>query len=100
MLKGPKGDKGDPGQAGPAGPKGDKGDTGPVGPQGPTGPAGPQGPTGPAGANGMKITPDATTTTKTEGDGADKKVTTATAGADGTSIVQKDTNNQPLKSAD
>ncbi|MDE3981230.1 YadA-like family protein, partial [Glaesserella parasuis] len=70
------------------------------GPQGPTGPAGPQGPTGPAGANGMKITPDATTTTKTEGDGADKKVTTATAGADGTSIVQKDTNNQPLKSAD
>ncbi|MDE4052872.1 hypothetical protein NUQ46_10915, partial [Glaesserella parasuis] len=42
----------------------------------------------------------ATTTTKTEGDGADKKVTTATAGADGTSIVQKDTNNQPLKSAD
>ncbi|MDE3936830.1 hypothetical protein NUQ42_11940, partial [Glaesserella parasuis] len=28
------------------------------------------------------------------------KVTTATAGADGTSIVQKDTNNQPLKSAD
>ncbi|MCT8699023.1 hypothetical protein KZ464_10670, partial [Glaesserella parasuis] len=99
-AQGPKGDKGDPGQAGPAGPKGDKGDTGPVGPQGPTGPAGPQGPTGPAGANGMKITPDATTTTKTEGDGADKKVTTATAGADGTSIVQKDTNNQPLKSAD
>ncbi|MCT8797421.1 hypothetical protein KZ368_11300, partial [Glaesserella parasuis] len=106
-AQGPKGDKGDPGQAGPAGPKGDKGDTGPVGPQGPTGPAGPQGPTGPAGpqgptgpagANGMKITPDATTTTKTEGDGADKKVTTATAGADGTSIVQKDTNNQPLKS--
>ncbi|MDP0006181.1 hypothetical protein Q7465_10605, partial [Glaesserella parasuis] len=90
-AQGPKGDKGDPGQAGPAGPKGDKGDTGPVGPQGPT---------GPAGANGMKITPDATTTTKTEGDGADKKVTTATAGADGTSIVQKDTNNQPLKSAD
>ncbi|MFW9319973.1 ESPR-type extended signal peptide-containing protein, partial [Glaesserella parasuis] len=90
-AQGPKGDKGDPGQAGPAGPKGDKGDTGP---------AGPQGPTGPAGANGMKITPDATTTTKTEGDGADKKVTTATAGADGTSIVQKDTNNQPLKSAD
>ncbi|MDP0216479.1 ESPR-type extended signal peptide-containing protein, partial [Glaesserella parasuis] len=83
-AQGPKGDKGDPGQAGPAGPKGDKGDTGPVGPQGPTGPAGPQGPTGPAGANGMKITPDATTTTKTEGDGADKKVTTATAGADGT----------------
>ncbi|MDP0227260.1 ESPR-type extended signal peptide-containing protein, partial [Glaesserella parasuis] len=99
-AQGPKGDKGDPGQAGPAGPKGDKGDTGPVGPQGPTGPAGPQGPTGPAGANGMKITPDATTTTKTEGDGADKKVTTATAGADGTSIVQKDSNNQPLKSAD
>ncbi|MDG6334202.1 hypothetical protein, partial [Glaesserella parasuis] len=99
-AQGPKGDKGDPGQAGPAEPKGDKGDTGPVGPQGPTGPAGPQGPTGPAGANGMKITPDATTTTKTEGDGADKKVTTATAGADGTSIVQKDTNNQPLKSAD
>ncbi|QSX10814.1 YadA-like family protein [Glaesserella parasuis] len=97
---GPKGDKGDPGQAGPAGPKGDKGDTGPVGPQGPTGPAGPQGPTGPAGANGVKITPDATTTTKTEGAGADTKVTTATAGADGTSIVQKDTNNQPLKSAD
>ncbi|WP_426877222.1 YadA-like family protein [Glaesserella parasuis] len=97
---GAKGDRGEPGQAGPAGPKGDKGDTGPVGPQGPTGPAGPQGPTGPAGANGMKITPDATTTTKTEGDGADKKVTTATAGADGTSIVQKDTNNQPLKSAD
>ncbi|MDG6227084.1 ESPR-type extended signal peptide-containing protein, partial [Glaesserella parasuis] len=64
-AQGPKGDKGDPGQAGPAGPKGDKGDTGPVGPQGPT---------GPAGANGMKITPDATTTTKTEGDGADKKV--------------------------
>ncbi|MDG6254537.1 ESPR-type extended signal peptide-containing protein, partial [Glaesserella parasuis] len=99
-AQGPKGDKGDPGQAGPAGPKGDKGDTGPVGPQGPTGPAGPQGPTGPAGANGMKITPDATTTTKTEGAGADTKVTTATAGADGTSIVQKDTNNQPLKSAD
>ncbi|MDO9838762.1 ESPR-type extended signal peptide-containing protein, partial [Glaesserella parasuis] len=106
---GPKGDRGETGPAGPAGPKGDKGDTGPVGPQGPTGPAGPQGPTGPAGpqgptgpagANGMKITPDATTTTKTEGDGADKKVTTATAGADGTSIVQKDTNNQPLKSAD
>ncbi|MDE3955613.1 hypothetical protein NUS47_11125, partial [Glaesserella parasuis] len=90
-AQGPKGDKGDPGQAGPAGPKGDKGDTGPVGPQGPT---------GPAGANGMKITPDATTTTKTEGAGADTKVTTATAGADGTSIVQKDTNNQPLKSAD
>ncbi|MDO9849719.1 ESPR-type extended signal peptide-containing protein, partial [Glaesserella parasuis] len=90
-AQGPKGDKGDPGQAGPAGPKGDKGDTGPVGPQGPT---------GPAGANGMKITPDATTTTKTEGDAADKKVTTATAGADGTSIVQKDSNNQPLKSAD
>ncbi|MDO9888049.1 ESPR-type extended signal peptide-containing protein, partial [Glaesserella parasuis] len=99
-AQGPKGDKGDPGQAGPAGPKGDKGDTGPVGPQGPTGPAGPQGPTGPAGANGMKITPGATTTTKTEGADADKKVTTATAGADGTSIVQKDTNNQPLKSAD
>ncbi|MDP0202853.1 ESPR-type extended signal peptide-containing protein, partial [Glaesserella parasuis] len=99
-AQGPKGDKGDPGQAGPAGPKGDKGDTGPVGPQGPTGPAGPQGPTGPAGANGMKITPDATTTTKTEGAGADTKVTTATAGADGTSIVQKDSNNQPLKSAD
>ncbi|MDE4007523.1 hypothetical protein NUS58_11410, partial [Glaesserella parasuis] len=90
-AQGPKGDKGDPGQAGPAGPKGDKGDTGPVGPQGPT---------GPAGANGMKITPGATTTTKTEGADADKKVTTATAGADGTSIVQKDTNNQPLKSAD
>ncbi|MCT8609279.1 hypothetical protein NUS44_10455, partial [Glaesserella parasuis] len=99
-AQGPKGDRGETGPAGPAGPKGDKGDTGPVGPQGPTGPAGPQGPTGPAGANGMKITPDATTTTKTEGDGADKKVTTATAGADGTSIVQKDTNNQPLKSAD
>ncbi|MDP0094420.1 ESPR-type extended signal peptide-containing protein, partial [Glaesserella parasuis] len=122
--RGPKGDTGErgaPGPAGPAGPigpqgapgpagpkgdagakgdKGDRGEAGPVGPQGPTGPAGPQGPTGPAGANGMKITPDATTTTKTEGDGADKKVTTATAGADGTSIVQKDTNNQPLKSAD
>ncbi|MDO9766490.1 YadA-like family protein [Glaesserella parasuis] len=51
-------------------------------------------------ANGVKITPDATTTTKTEGEGADKKVTTATAGADGTSIVQKDATNQPLKSAD
>ncbi|AIK90547.1 YadA-like family protein [Glaesserella parasuis] len=118
---GPKGDTGPRGETGPAGPigpqgapgpagpkgdagakgdKGDRGEAGPVGPQGPTGPAGPQGPTGPAGANGMKITPDATTTTKTEGDGADKKVTTATAGADGTSIVQKDTNNQPLKSAD
>ncbi|MCT8537287.1 hypothetical protein KZ421_10655, partial [Glaesserella parasuis] len=118
---GPKGDKGDPGPAGPMGPqgpqgtagaqgpKGDRGETGPAGPAGakgdkgdtgPTGPAGPQGPAGPAGANGVKITPDVTTTTKTEGDGADKKVTTATAGADGTSIVQKDTNNQPLKSAD
>ncbi|MDO9732965.1 YadA-like family protein [Glaesserella parasuis] len=99
-IQGQKGERGETGPAGPAGPKGDKGDTGPVGPQGPTGPAGPQGPTGPAGANGMKITPDATTTTKTEGADADKKVTTATAGADGTSIVQKDTNNQPLKSAD
>ncbi|MCT8761904.1 hypothetical protein KZ420_11515, partial [Glaesserella parasuis] len=118
---GPKGDKGDPGPAGPMGPqgpqgtagaqgpKGDRGETGPAGPAGakgdkgdtgPTGPAGPQGPAGPAGANGVKITPDVTTTTKTEGAGADTKVTTATAGADGTSIVQKDTNNQPLKSAD
>ncbi len=51
-------------------------------------------------ANGVKITPDATTTTKTEGTGADKKVTTVTAGADGTSIVQKDATNQPLKSAE
>lgn len=51
-------------------------------------------------ANGVKITPDATTTTKTEGTGADKKVTTVTAGADGTSIVQKDANDQPLKSAE
>ncbi|ATW43121.1 YadA-like family protein [Glaesserella parasuis] len=51
-------------------------------------------------ANGVKITPDATTTTKTEGEGADKKVTTATAGAEGTSIVQKDANDQPLKSAE
>ncbi|MDP0026446.1 ESPR-type extended signal peptide-containing protein, partial [Glaesserella parasuis] len=110
---GPKGEKGDQGPMGPAGPKGDKGDpgeAGPVGPQGPSGaagpkgdkgetgpagPAGPQGPAGPAGANSVKITPDATTTTKTEGAGTDKKVTTATAGADGTSIVQKDTNNQP-----
>ncbi|MDG6344767.1 hypothetical protein QAA03_10945, partial [Glaesserella parasuis] len=57
--------------------------------------AGATGPQGPKGDNGA---PGATTTTKTEG--ADKKVTTATAGADGTSIVQKDTNNQPLKSAD
>ncbi|MFW9272406.1 ESPR-type extended signal peptide-containing protein, partial [Glaesserella parasuis] len=93
-AQGPKGDRGETGPAGPAGAKGDKGDTGP------TGPAGPQGPAGPAGANGVKITPDVTTTTKTEGAGADTKVTTATAGADGTSIVQKDTNNQPLKSAD
>ncbi|MFK5217365.1 hypothetical protein ACI3PU_11330, partial [Glaesserella parasuis] len=93
-AQGPKGDRGETGPAGPAGAKGDKGDTGP------TGPAGPQGPAGPAGANGVKITPGATTTTKTEGADADKKVTTATAGADGTSIVQKDTNNQPLKSAD
>ncbi|MDO9796368.1 YadA-like family protein [Glaesserella parasuis] len=51
-------------------------------------------------ANGVKITPDATTTTKTEGEGADKKVTTATAGADGTSIVQKDATDQLLKSAE
>ncbi|MDG6770741.1 YadA-like family protein [Glaesserella parasuis] len=51
-------------------------------------------------ANGVKITPDATTTTKTEGTGADKKVTTVTAGAEGTSIVQKDATNQPLKSAE
>ncbi|MDO9857758.1 YadA-like family protein [Glaesserella parasuis] len=51
-------------------------------------------------ANGVKITPDATTTTKTEGTGADKKVTTVTAGAEGTSIVQKDANDQPLKSAE
>ncbi|MFK5239394.1 ESPR-type extended signal peptide-containing protein, partial [Glaesserella parasuis] len=94
---GPKGDTGQRGETGPAGPVGAKGEQGPEGKQGIPGPAGPA---GPAGANGVKITPDATTTTKTEGDGADKKVTTATAGADGTSIVQKDTNNQPLKSAD
>ncbi|MDE4015733.1 YadA-like family protein [Glaesserella parasuis] len=50
--------------------------------------------------NGVKITPTATTTTKTEGTGADKKVTTVTAGAEGTSIVQKDANDQPLKSAE
>ncbi|QSX15015.1 YadA-like family protein [Glaesserella parasuis] len=111
-ANGPKGDKGDPGPAGPMGPqgpqgtagaqgpKGDRGETGPTGPAGAKGDKGDTGPTGPAGANGVKITPDATTATKTEGAGADKKVTTATAGADGTSIVQKDTNNQPLKSAD
>ncbi|MFK5194458.1 hypothetical protein ACI3PB_13035, partial [Glaesserella parasuis] len=94
---GPKGDKGDPGPAGPMGPQGPQGT---AGAQGPKGDRGETGPAGPAGANGVKITPDVTTTTKTEGAGADKKVTTATAGADGTSIVQKDTNNQPLKSAD
>ncbi|MDP0344901.1 hypothetical protein Q7Z35_11490, partial [Glaesserella parasuis] len=52
-----------------------KGDTGPKGDRGeagPMGPAGPKGETSPAGP----------------------------AGADGTSIVQKDSNNQPLKSAD
>ncbi len=103
---GPKGDTGLRGETGPAGPEGPRGPVGPTGPQGmpgiqgQKGERGETGPAGPAGANGMKITPDATTTTKTEGDGADKKVTTATAGADGTSIVQKDTNNQPLKSAD
>ncbi|STO81814.1 IgD binding protein/hemagglutinin MID [Glaesserella parasuis] len=103
---GPKGDTGLRGETGPAGPAGPRGPVGPTGPQGmpgiqgQKGERGETGPAGPAGANGMKITPDATTTTKTEGDGADKKVTTATAGADGTSIVQKDTNNQPLKSAD
>ncbi|MDO9733833.1 ESPR-type extended signal peptide-containing protein, partial [Glaesserella parasuis] len=94
---GPKGDKGDPGPAGPMGPQGPQGT---AGAQGPKGDRGETGPAGPAGANGVKITPDVTTTTKTEGAGADTKVTTATAGADGTSIVQKDTNNQPLKSAD
>ncbi|MCT8829151.1 hypothetical protein KZ401_11225, partial [Glaesserella parasuis] len=115
---GPKGDKGDPGPAGPMGPqgpqgtagaqgpKGDRGETGPAGPAGAQGPAGPRGEAGPAGATGPQGpkgdngAPGATTTTKTEGADADKKVTTATAGADGTSIVQKDTNNQPLKSAD
>ncbi|MDG6268666.1 hypothetical protein P9J89_10855, partial [Glaesserella parasuis] len=126
-ARGEKGEKGDPGKAGPVGPKGEtgqrgergeqgppgiagtpgpkgergeKGETGPAGPAGAKGDKGDTGPTGPAGANGVKITPDATTATKTEGAGADKKVTTATAGADGTSIVQKDANNQPLKSAD
>ncbi|MFW9303134.1 YadA-like family protein, partial [Glaesserella parasuis] len=103
---GKQGPRGEQGATGPAGPVGAKGEQGPEGkqgipgPAGPAGPVGPQGPAGPAGANGVKITPDATTTTKTEGADADKKVTTATAGADGTSIVQKDTNNQPLKSAD
>ncbi|MDP0451761.1 ESPR-type extended signal peptide-containing protein, partial [Glaesserella parasuis] len=121
---GPKGEKGDQGPVGPAGPagaqgiqgpkgdagpKGDtglRGETGPAGPAGAQGPAGPRGEAGPAGATGPQGpkgdngAPGATTTTKTEGADADKKVTTATAGADGTSIVQKDTNNQPLKSAD
>ncbi|QSX09761.1 YadA-like family protein [Glaesserella parasuis] len=100
ITKGKDGKNGEKGDRGEQGPPGPRGEAGPAGATGPQGPAGPQGPTGPAGANGVKITPDATTTTKTEGAGADTKVTTATAGADGTSIVQKDTNNQPLKSAD
>ncbi|MDP0265068.1 hypothetical protein Q7290_10885, partial [Glaesserella parasuis] len=84
---GPKGEAGPVGPQGPAGttgPKGDKGDPGPAGPKGDTGPkgdrgeAGPMGPAGPKGETGSA----------------------GPAGADGTSIVQKDTNNQPLKSAD
>ncbi|MDD2155118.1 YadA-like family protein [Glaesserella parasuis] len=97
---GPEGPRGPQGTAGAQGPKGDRGETGPAGPAGPRGEAGPAGATGPQGPKGDNGAPGATTTTKTEGADADKKVTTATAGADGTSIVQKDTNNQPLKSAD
>ncbi|MDG6479865.1 ESPR-type extended signal peptide-containing protein, partial [Glaesserella parasuis] len=95
-AQGPKGDKGDPGQAGPKGEKGDtgpRGETGPAGPVGPRGEAGPAGATGPQGPKGDNGSPGARGEKGEPGPAGP-------AGADGTSIVQKDTNNQPLKSAD
>ncbi|MDP0023204.1 hypothetical protein Q7397_11180, partial [Glaesserella parasuis] len=62
ITKGKDGKNGEKGDRGEQGPPGPRGEAGPAGATGPQGPAGPQGPTGPAGANGVKITPDATTT--------------------------------------
>ncbi|WP_082259279.1 YadA-like family protein [Glaesserella parasuis] len=90
---GAKGDKGDRGEAGPVGPQGPAGATGPKGDKGDPGQAGPKGDTGPKGDRG-EAGPMGPAGPKGETGSA------GPAGADGTSIVQKDTNNQPLKSAD
>ncbi|QEM88154.1 hypothetical protein FEF05_06555 [Glaesserella parasuis] len=90
---GAKGDKGDRGEAGPVGPQGPAGATGPKGDKGDPGQAGPKGDTGPKGDRG-EAGPMGPAGPKGETSSA------GPAGADGTSIVQKDTNNQPLKSAD
>ncbi|MFW9296734.1 ESPR-type extended signal peptide-containing protein, partial [Glaesserella parasuis] len=90
---GAKGDRGDRGEAGPEGPQGPAGATGPKGDKGDPGQAGPKGDTGPKGDRG-EAGPMGPAGPKGETSSA------GPAGADGTSIVQKDTNNQPLKSAD
>ncbi|MDP0305482.1 ESPR-type extended signal peptide-containing protein, partial [Glaesserella parasuis] len=98
-AKGEPGPRGEQGLPGVAGPKGDKGDLGPKGEAGSTGPRGPVGPKGETGAQGpMGLAGPA----GPKGDTGPKGETSPAgpAGADGTSIVQKDTNNQPLKSAD